>query len=147
MGGIELKITQEEAARISGINQAGMFTLTGEQALTFSRIRKIDSDLERARRQRDVMEAAIRKMFNQSVSSYPELLKKTFPLVKTNMTSHEILTTGMSIVSNNIRTIEQSRYPDGKVARGQLINGVYYYVFDRAGTIHQIGKYLYLDQK
>lgn len=147
LGGVELKVTAEEAAVLRGISGAGTHKMTGAQALAFSRIRKIDSDFERGRRQRDVMEAAIKKMLQQPVTSYPRVLNQILPLMTTNMSSGEILGMGTSVVTNNIRTIEQSRFPAADNAKGQMINGIYYYVFDRTATIHQMGRYLYLDQR
>lgn len=62
---------------------------------------------------------------------------------------------GMSTAINNIRpapdevtgTIEKMRYLTSASGKGQNINHVYYFVFDRARMIHEMGKYIYLDQK
>lgn len=147
LGGVEVTITEKEFPQVPGITAAGTYNLTGSQALAFARIRKIDSDFERSRRQRDVIEAAIKKMFTQPVTSYPNIMSEVFPLLKTNMSSTEMLGIGMSTVINNIRTIEKMRYPTSASGKGQNINHVYYFVFDRARMIHEMGKYIYLDQK
>ncbi|MRR18517.1 MAG: LytR family transcriptional regulator, partial [Deltaproteobacteria bacterium] len=123
------------------------YNLTGSQALVFSRLRKTDSDIERSRRQRDVVEAAIRKLFGQPLASYPGIMKEIFPQLKTNMTSGEMLSLGVNAAMNDIRSIEQMRYPTSAYGKGSMINGNYYFVFDRAATLRQIGEYIYLDKK
>lgn len=149
LGGVSITVTEEEAGTnyIPGITRAGTYNMNGEQALKFSRIRKIDNDFERGRRQRDVIQALISKMLNQSVSSYPKSLSTILPLVSTNMSSSEILSMGSKAVTKGIKNIEQSRYPLSEMAGGKLINGVYYYVFDLAATKELISKYIYFDQK
>ena len=111
IGGVEINITEKEYRYVSGIPSAGKYLLTGAQALEFSRIRYIDSDFERSRRQRDVVEAAIVKMMNQPVTSYPGLMQEVFPLLKTNMESNAMLGLATSVVLNNIRTIDKMRFP------------------------------------
>lgn len=145
LGGVEIKVTNAEAQQI-GLGSGGTYTLTGGQALTYSRIRKIDSDFVRAERQRTVLEAIIKKMLNKSVTSYPGILSKILPLVTTNMKSNDILSLAGSVVTNGIRTIEQNRFPQEELSSGQTIKGVYYYVFNREQTIHNMGKYIYLDE-
>lgn len=146
LGGITVSVTNAEATKINGINGAGTYNLTGAQALDYSRIRKIDSDFVRAGRQRTVIEAIIKKMLKSPVTSYPGILGKVLPLVTTNMKSNDILSLAGSVVTNGIRTIEQNRFPQEEVSEGQTIKGVYYYVFDREQTIHNMGKYIYLDE-
>lgn len=146
LGGISITVTNAEATKISGINGAGTYNLTGAQALDYSRIRKIDSDFARAGRQRTVIEAIIKKMLKSPVTSYPGILGKVLPLVTTNMKSNDILSLAGSVVTNGIRTIEQNRFPQEEVSEGQMIRGIYYYVFDREQTIHNMGKYIYLDE-
>lgn len=146
LGGVSITVTNAEAAQI-GVPKAGTYNLTGGQALTYARIRKIDSDFARSDRQRTVMEAIIKKMLNKPVTSYPSSLSKILPLVTTNMNSNDILSLAGSVVTNGIRTIEKNRFPEDSYAKGQTIKGVYYYVFDRESVINSMGKYIYLDEK
>lgn len=147
LGGVRLRITDAEATQIPGISRGGTYTLNGAQALAFSRIRKIDSDFERSRRQRDVMESVIQKMLGQPVTSYPRTLSSILPLIRTNMGSSEILSLAGTVVTRNIRTIEQRRFPLSRHGQGRMIQGTYYFVFDRSATIHALGRYLYLDEE
>lgn len=149
LGGVSITVTASEAGSgsIPGINRAGSYVMNGDQALGFSRIRKIDNDFERGRRQRDVIEAIINKLLGQSVTSYPRTLGTILPLVTTNMRSSEVLSIGTSAVTKGIGNIEKGRYPLPEMAGGKMINGVYYYVFDIEATRDLISRYIYLDQK
>lgn len=149
IGGIALTVTTSEAGtgEIPGISTAGTYNMTGKQALGFSRIRKVDSDFERGRRQRDVIQAIMNKMFTKSLASYPGTLSNVLPLISTNMSSGEMLALSTDVVTKNIKTFEQARYPLEDMGKGQLINKIYYYVFDIEATKDLIGKYIYLDQK
>lgn len=59
IGGVEIELTKEEA-EIVGVNE-GVCTLNGNQALTYARIRKIDSDFQRTERQRKIMNSVFEK--------------------------------------------------------------------------------------
>ncbi len=146
LGGIYLEITDSEAAIISGIDSAGRHLLDGRQALEFTRIRRIDSDLERSRRQRDVIESIISKVLDEPVLEYPQIAKEIFPLIQTNINKNTMIFTGANIIIRNIRTIEQKRFPESEYAKGQTINGVYYYVFDRIAAVNEMGGFIYLDE-
>jgi anionic cell wall polymer biosynthesis LytR-Cps2A-Psr (LCP) family protein len=126
---------------------AGTYTLNGEQALAYSRIRKIDSDFERSRRQRTVMQAIISKMMKRPVTSYPTLMKNLLPLVKTNMNSTDMLSLATKVVTSGISTIEQNRFPQDAYASGKMISGTYFFVFEREQTLKNIGEWIYLDKK
>lgn len=147
IGGIELTITNAESSKMPGVSKGGTYNLTGAQALAYSRIRKIDSDFKRAERQRNVIEAMINKLLKQPVTSYPSIMNKLLPLVTTNMSSKEIMSVGTSIVTNGIRSVEQNRFPEDEYGEGQMINSIYYYVFDREEAVKRIGKYIYLDER
>lgn len=147
LGGVSITVTNAEASKIPGISSAGTYNLTGEQALAYSRIRKIDSDFARSERQRTVMQAIIKKMLSQPVTSYPGVLSKIMPLVTTNMSANDILSLAGNVVTNGIKNIEQNRFPEDSYSSGQTIKGIYYYVFNRESAVHNIGKYIYLDEK
>lgn len=147
IGGVSVKITSAEAGEIPGMTGAGTFTLNGEQALAYSRIRKIDSDFERSRRQRTVMQAIISKMMKRPVTSYPTLMKNLLPLVKTNMNSTDMLSLATKVVTTGIKTIEQNRFPQDNYAAGKMISGTYFFVFEREQTLKNIGEWIYLDKK
>lgn len=147
IGGITLSVTDKEASRISGIDRAGTYTFSGSQALAFARLRSIDNDFERSRRQRDVMNAVFSKMLSISAGSYPRIMGQIFPLLRTSLNSGEMIRLAGSAASNGIRKVEQMRFPQASVSSGQRINNRYYYVFDRSQTLLNIHNYLYNDSR
>ncbi|WP_176758079.1 LCP family protein [Proteiniclasticum ruminis] len=147
LGGVTITITDAEATQIPGINAGGTYNLTGDQALTYVRIRQIDSDFARSDRQRTVVEATIKKMLSQPVTSYPRVLSKILPLVTTNMNSNDILTIAGNVVASGIRTIDQKRFPEDSYSESKKIKGIYYFVFNREKAIHNMGNYIYLDEE
>ncbi|NLC51455.1 MAG: hypothetical protein GX764_04010, partial [Firmicutes bacterium] len=146
VGGLEIELTDREAREIPGINSGGIHLLNGEQALRFSRLRKLDSDFERTRRQRDIMEATIESALKTPVTAYPGMLNKVFPHLTTNLTPNQILSIGGRTVLDNIDTIEKTQFPPSSLGKGQMINGVYYYVFDLEEGARRLNQYIYDDQ-
>lgn len=147
VGGVSIKVTNAESGEIPGLTGGGTYNLNGDQALAYSRIRKIDNDFERSRRQRTVMEALLNKMLKRPVSTYPGLMKSFLPLVKTNMSGTDMLALGTKVATQGIRTIEQNRFPQDPYAKGSNIGGTYFYVFEKEQTLTNIGSYIYLDKK
>ena len=95
LGGVTISLTAAEASTLNkGTNwglSAGTNTLNGEQALAYSRIRKIDSDFVRTSRQRTVLMAVFNKMKTKSVTELYDIMLDILPLVKTDMTDSEIV--------------------------------------------------------
>ena len=95
LGGVDITLTQAEADYMNlGRNwglKAGKVRLTGEQALLYSRIRKIDSDYQRAGRQRDVLQSLINRYMSLPVLDMIAMLDEILPLVSTNMSKSEII--------------------------------------------------------
>lgn len=147
LGGITISVTDKEANAIPGINGAGTYTFTGSQALAFARLRSIDNDFERSRRQRDVMNAVFNKMLSTSAGSYPRIMGQIFPLLRTSLSSGEMIRLAGSAASNGIRKVEQMRFPQASLSSGQRINNRYYYVFDRSQTLYNIHNYIFNDSK
>lgn len=102
LGGVDIELTQKEVNHLkqnSGIYgnswnlKVGMNHLNGEQALAYSRIRKIDMDAMRAQRQRKVLTALINayksKPVNEMLTLASDILKTGF--VQTDMAPNEVL--------------------------------------------------------
>jgi LCP family protein required for cell wall assembly len=147
LGGVQIKVTDAESNRISGLKGGGTYTLSGKQSLEFSRIRAIDNDFERSRRQRDIMNAVFSKMLSTSPGSYPRIMGEVFPLLKTSMSSGSMIRLAGTAATNGIRRIEQMRFPQASLSSGQRINNRYYYVFNRSQTLLNINNYIFKDSK
>lgn len=95
LGGVEINLTQAEAEYLNnGFGWKlvpGVNLLNGEKALNYARIRMIDSDYQRANRQRTVIVSLINRYKNMPVSDMMNVLNVVLPMIRTNMTNDQIL--------------------------------------------------------
>ena len=70
---------------------AGVQTLNGRQAVSFMRVRKIDSDFGRIDRQHDVLEALKKKIMNMDLVDVVKIIDILPDVLYTNMTKDEIV--------------------------------------------------------
>lgn len=103
LGGIDIELTQAEADFLNDPDAsymwlgrekqsvtAGMNHLNGTAALTYARIRKIDSDWQRVERQRKVIVAVIDDLKASGFMGVDALADQMLPLVQTNFTQLEL---------------------------------------------------------
>lgn len=109
IGGVDIELTSAEAKAIGA--RTGMNHLNGELALSYARLRKIDSDWKRIQRQRTVIQAALNQVKNLSLSELDNLLNTVLPLVKTNLPDEEILKLMMLAPSLQGATAQQLTIP------------------------------------
>lgn len=118
LGGVDIEMTSKEAGRINfelrkepmddvqrekvpAVN--GVQHLDGMQAVTFARIRGIDSDLERTRRQRQLLETLFATaMQDMSLDKLLNLISIALPYVDTNLTIDELLVLGNAVINGNM---------------------------------------------
>lgn len=99
LGGVEVEVTEAEAKEVTGHPKrygnvtldSGKYKLTGEQALAYCRIRKIDTDFVRTQRQRTVMSAILSKAKHSSPIRLYNMARKSAPYIETNLSKSEIL--------------------------------------------------------
>lgn len=98
LGGVTVEVQQYEAEYINTttrftIEHGPAVTLSGWEALGFSRIRQSDSDsdVSRTRRQRQVITALINSVKGASISQLNEVLDILFQYVKTDFTKTQII--------------------------------------------------------
>lgn len=90
VGGVDIELTGAEASQVGGGAHKGLCHLNGEQALNYSRIRKLDSDFGRTNRQRKVLMAILEKMKTLSLKELLNLVEGITPLVSTDMSNGDI---------------------------------------------------------
>jgi len=97
IGGVDIRVTDEEVPHINSgarnsekLKQGGKYTLNGEQALAYARIRYIGTDFGRTQRQRIVMDEIFRKTKGMSLSELSDFLEKILPNVSTNFEKGEL---------------------------------------------------------
>ena len=98
LGGLDIELSEVEADHMTneligvGNFTPGMNHLTGEQALHYARIRKIDSDEARGNRQRKVVGILLNQMKSMSLTDLNKLIDTVLPMITTNMSEEEITT-------------------------------------------------------
>lgn len=148
LGGVTIDITSEEVSHIPGIDSAGTYTLTGEQALAYSRIRYASGgDYVRTDRQRNVLNKVFEKILATNVTQYPSLLSEILPMVKTSLDYSEILDLGNEVLKMGVTNLEQERFPRDEYCEGKMISGIYYLTFDKEQTVQQLHDYIFDDIK
>ena len=148
LGGVTIDITSEEVSHIPGIDTAGTYNLTGEQALAYSRIRYASGgDYVRTDRQRTVLNKVFEKILDTNVTQYPSLLSEVLPMVKTSLDYSEILDLGNEVLKMGVTNLEQERFPRDGYCEGKMISGIYYLTFDKENTVQQLHDYIFEDIK
>ena len=152
MGGIDLEITEAERKQINNYllkgekqQESGMVHLTGPQAVSYSRIRKIDGDVMRGERQRKVLECLFQKALEINPLSYPSYVRKFAPMVETSLSNDEILKIASAGMKSGV-SLEQAGMPNENIkSGGQTISGVWYYVYDIPQAADMIESFIYQD--
>jgi len=160
LGGIDVNITSGDLQYINGyidsinsvnntssghIYSKGLQQLNGTQSLAYARIRYDGGDQERTQRHRTVLEALFNKIKATSKTKYPAILEQLLPLVKTSLSSTDLLS--IATTATSFGNMEQDRFPRDDNGKGQMINGVYYQVFDKDLTLQQMHNFIFEDTK
>lgn len=97
LGGVPMELRSDEASYINSDTgsslSSGMQLLSGKQALSYSRIRKLDADgdFSRTNRQRKVIGALFDQVKGSGLTTLLGLLDEVLPMVTTDMSNGEIL--------------------------------------------------------
>ena len=159
MGGIDVEINEGErqelnkyvAPGVEKVQETGAVHLNGEQAVSYSRIRKNDNDDMRTARQRKVMMCLFEKAKDIKPLQYPSYVKMFMPMMETSMTDLEILQLA-SIATNKNLILEQDSFPndyiqtDGYKTKTE-VEGVelWVYHYDLEQATDMLQKFVYDD--
>ena len=111
LGGVEINVSEKEVSQINGVNNSGIQTLNGSQALAYSRIRYIDSAYERDNRQRTVIEALYNKFANGSNANIMDIANEVLRYTKTNMATLEIVSIANKAIKIKDTDFDQVEFP------------------------------------
>ena len=129
------------------IRQSGTVLLTGEQAVGYARIRKIDSDNMRAQRQRNVLNAIFEQMKGKSSLEYAEFIRQLLPNVETSLDYGDLM--GLATIMFGSVTMEEMSFPnENSNARGGIFysDGAWYYEYDLDVASQQLHQFIYEDE-
>lgn len=135
LGGINVDVTEKESYYTYHSGKVGVpvrieagedVLLNGEQALWYSRIRYLDSDFMRTKRQRKVISAIVEKALTKEILELLDLAEAVIPLVKTNLDSDKIMEIGIDAVMDKAWSypIVQHQIPANKTWSSKTITGV-----------------------
>lgn len=135
LGGINVDVTEKESYYTYHSGKVGVpvrieagedVLLNGQQALWYSRIRYLDSDFMRTKRQRKVISAIVEKALTKEIPELLDLAETVIPLVKTNLDSDKILEIGIDAVLDKAYSypIVQHQIPANKTWSSKKITGV-----------------------
>lgn len=123
MGGLSISITEKEAREVNrmiGIEfpheenppcPSGDCILSGLQAMTYARIRDLDSDFGRMARQRRVIEAIAWQVAGLDGERQMAFLQACLMNVSTNLNSEEILSMSLSALTHGISGMRMETLP------------------------------------
>lgn len=131
LGGVEIELRADEARVIreeTGTEvYEGMQLLDGNQALTYSRIRKLDADGDFARtnRQRKVMSAMLDTYKNADMKTILSMVDDLLPMVNTDLNAVEMVKYTMELfpILSKAEIISQ-RIPADNAYEGRKIDGM-----------------------
>ena len=104
LGGVSIELREDEAKEINshtgGALTAGVQNLTGEEALTYARIRKLDldGDFSRTDRQRKVISALLGQYRNIKWRELLKLMDELLPMISTDLNYGQIVLLAMEIL-------------------------------------------------
>ena len=157
IGGVEVEVDQKEKDPLNSyvlpklvkagfkcdlIERTGMQKLTGTQALCYSRIRKIDGDIERGNRQKEVLAAMFARVKSMNVAKLPKIAEMVFSECQTSLSSSDIMSMGLWAISSKPEMENMSIPNDNVKGKGQTIRGVWYYVYDIEAAAAEMKKFI-----
>lgn len=103
LGGVEIYVFQDECNYINSDTgrtayKEGYCLLDGKAALSYCRIRSLDSDFGRTERQRKVLSALYNQFHKITLKEALDLIDKVFPLVTTDITNSEMVSYAVKLL-------------------------------------------------
>jgi len=125
VGGVDIELTSAEAEIVGSGATEGLYHLNGAQALTYTRIRKIDSDFQRTARQRTLLNAVFSKMKGCTLTELMTLVSEILPLMTTDMSEEELMSFAFNLASSlSELKIENYGVPSSGNYQNATINGM-----------------------
>lgn len=139
LGGIDVEIAEKERGHLNEIiadyntdygleggwiREAGMQRLNGKQALCFSRIRKIDSDFQRASRQQRVIAAMLERISAMSKWEMIKLAVRNIDRVETDVDFGDITALAPMMARMDEAAIRSAQVPFAGAFTEETVDGM-----------------------
>ena len=140
LGGIDLEITESERRQINSyaagytgapyqgartIDQSGPVHLNGLLAMSYCRIRYIDSDYNRVMRQQKVLLAMAEKAQDMEIGELSAIAGQVGDHIATSLDDGEMEELMMAFMVMDVDQVEQFRVPADGTFRDGMVNGVW----------------------
>lgn len=159
IGGVYVDVLPEELKSLNGIMEyynkinrrpkaeerlkaSGYQNLTGLQAMSYARIRKMDSDYERTGRQQRVISAIFHKLKEKNTEELVGIVTKYISSVKTDITMAQAMELISLLLETDYVDIKYLRIPTAGARNSRLINGTYFIVPNYRVNTEEIAKFL-----
>ncbi len=154
LGGVDVEISKAEASTINknvGIDfpdaqvtrvSAGVAHLNGVQALTFSRIRKLDNDFGRTGRQRRLLSAMLGQVKNCSPGELYRLASTCLEHTSTNISLDRLLSLGGPLLRRGLEDFEELSLPSSGNYRNVTKNGTSRMEFDAQQVTEELHAFI-----
>ena len=148
VGGVDIALTDAEAAWLirGGTSVVpGMNHLTGEEALNYARIRKLDNDFGRTNRQRKVITSVLQSCKSSSVSTLMDLLNTALPMIATDMSEKEIMDLAMDLIPilPELKIVASQSIPAKGTYESARVKGMYVLVADMQANMDILNETIY----
>lgn len=151
LGGVEVDVTQAEADEVTNHPyrygdvklDAGKYKLSGEQALAYCRIRKIDTDFVRTQRQRTVMSAILGSAKSANPIKLMNMVYKSAPYIETDLSKGEIVSIATKAVRCLSNDISQEKVPFEGTWEYATIRGNSVISIDTEANKNKLKEYIY----
>lgn len=156
LGGVNIEVKEYEVKEINKyieevngsnstlIENAGYQLLNGQQALSYSRIRKVgNNDFERTERQRRVIGELIKKAKETSIIKLPDLFTAVIPFVKTNIPTNKLMNIGYTVFKFGSTDVENLRIPGDGMFEGMNIYGMSVLVPDLEKNMDYLNEFIF----
>lgn len=131
LGGVEIELRQDEADLINRQTDSslteGKQRLNGFQALTYSRIRRldIDGDVSRTNRQRKLVSALVDSLRECSITELTPVIGKVLPLLTTDLNRGQLFLYALEILPQLSKIqIQSQKIPADGTFTDQTIDGM-----------------------
>ena len=128
LGGVDIETTAAERKEIEGgayESSNGMTHLNGKQAVSFSRIRYIDSDYSRVMRQQRVLLAMAKKAQDMEVDALMDIAGEVSEIIVSSLEKEELKELATAFMVMEVEDVEQFRVPADGTFQSGTFNGTW----------------------
>ncbi len=154
LGGVDMNLSAAEAKYLKNelaalgytSFDAGTYHLKGQAALSYCRIRYIDSDRERTQRHRNMLNAITDQHKSINLAQAIQLLEQCLPLVKTDFTKGELMSTMVDAISYVQWPRSEIVMPVEGASNNATVRGMFVITLDWATNVKALQNFIYGDQ-